>query len=107
MFEKKGRAEKAEGGDRIPGFLRTHPHSSDRCAPSWRAGRQAGRTGSRGAGSAAMSTPPHAAIANATAALTALISALFSPVLLCAAASARQGQGDSEDAALGRGLVRV
>jgi hypothetical protein len=43
MFEKMGRAETAEGGDRIPGFLRTHPHSSDRCAPSWRAGRQAGR----------------------------------------------------------------
>lgn len=33
MFEKMGRAEKAEGGDRIPGFLRTHPHSSDRRVP--------------------------------------------------------------------------
>ena len=52
MFEKMGRAEKAEGGDRMPRFLRTHPHSSDRCAPSWRAA--GGQIGSRGAGSAAL-----------------------------------------------------
>lgn len=30
MFEKMGQAEKKEGGDMIPKFLRTHPHSSDR-----------------------------------------------------------------------------
>ncbi|KAL4437390.1 hypothetical protein ABPG75_004529 [Micractinium tetrahymenae] len=30
MFEKMGRAEAKDGGDRVPKFLRTHPHSSDR-----------------------------------------------------------------------------
>lgn len=30
MFEKMGREEAKEGGDRMPKFLRTHPHSSDR-----------------------------------------------------------------------------
>lgn len=31
VFEKMGAAEKKEGGDRMPKFLRTHPHSNDRC----------------------------------------------------------------------------
>ena len=30
IFTKMGRMEQRDGGDRIPGFLRTHPHSSDR-----------------------------------------------------------------------------
>ncbi|PSC68549.1 Pentatricopeptide repeat-containing mitochondrial [Micractinium conductrix] len=30
VFEKMGAAEKRDGGDKIPKFLRTHPHSGDR-----------------------------------------------------------------------------
>lgn len=30
MFQKMGRMEAREGGDRMPTFLRTHPHSRDR-----------------------------------------------------------------------------
>ena len=32
VFTKMAQAEAHEGGDRIPGFLRTHPHSGDRWA---------------------------------------------------------------------------
>ena len=30
IFQKMAQVEAREGGDRVPGFLRTHPHSSDR-----------------------------------------------------------------------------
>lgn len=30
MFSKMAQVEAREGGDKIPGFLRTHPHSGDR-----------------------------------------------------------------------------
>lgn len=38
MFSKMAEAERREGGDRVPGFLRTHPHSADRCVGADRRG---------------------------------------------------------------------